>query len=199
MAANAISLTETQEPSNHPPASAIEEMTSVISRYLPYFQRIAFRTVGNFADAEDAVQDALLSAYVHLGQFKRNARISTWLTSIVINSARLKVRKRPRQIHLSLDDQDVDHPNYLTSQTLSDLRPGPEELCGRWLLAEKIADLSKTLTPRLRRTFQLRDLDGLGVHETAQILGLKHNTVKARTKRARASIQRKLQSGSRSE
>ncbi len=81
------------------------EMQDVLSRSLPSFYRKAYRQLGNAADAEDAVQDALLSAYKHLDQFKGQAQMSTWLTAIVINSARMQLRRRPRQIHLSLDER----------------------------------------------------------------------------------------------
>jgi DNA-directed RNA polymerase specialized sigma24 family protein len=59
-------------------------------RYRPplaRFRRIALRFLGNIADAEDAVQDALLSAFTHLDQFGGQAKMSTWLTAIVINAA----------------------------------------------------------------------------------------------------------------
>jgi len=59
------------------------EMQDVLSRYLSRFYRSAYRQLGNAADAEDAVQDALLAAYKHLDQFKGQAQMSTWLTSIV--------------------------------------------------------------------------------------------------------------------
>jgi len=84
------------------------EMQDVLSRSLPSFYRKAYRQLGNAADAEDAVQDALLSAYKHLDQFKGQAQMSTWLTAIVINSARMQLRRRPRQIHLSLDERFGD-------------------------------------------------------------------------------------------
>jgi RNA polymerase sigma factor (sigma-70 family) len=82
----------------------IREMDVLLLRYGPRFYRSAFRSLGNAADAEDAVQDAMLSAYKHLSQFRRQARISTWLTAIVINSARIQLRRRLRQPHISLDE-----------------------------------------------------------------------------------------------
>jgi hypothetical protein len=51
------------------------------------------------------VQDALLAAYKHVDQFKGEAQMSTWLTVIVTNCARMQLRRRPRQAHLSLDEQ----------------------------------------------------------------------------------------------
>ena len=80
------------------------ELSDVFSRYLPLLYRTAYRYLGNPADAEDAVQDALLSAYKHMDQFRGQAQISTWLVAIVNNCARMQLRKRPRQIHVSLDE-----------------------------------------------------------------------------------------------
>src|SRR5260221_10529813 len=81
------------------------EMQDVLARCLPSFYRKAYRHLGNAADAEDAVQDALLAAYKHIDQFRGQSQMSTWLTSIVINCARMHLRKRPRQTHLSVDER----------------------------------------------------------------------------------------------
>jgi RNA polymerase sigma-70 factor (ECF subfamily) len=60
--------------------------------------------LGNVADAEDAVQDALLAAYTHLDQFKGQSKMSTWLSAIVHNSARMQLRGRLRHAHIPLDE-----------------------------------------------------------------------------------------------
>src|SRR5260370_39513598 len=80
-----------------------QELDSVVSRSLPMFYKRAFRFLGNVPDAEDAVQNALLSAYKHLGQFRGQAQLSTWLTTIVTNAARMQLRRR-RERYLSLDE-----------------------------------------------------------------------------------------------
>jgi RNA polymerase sigma-70 factor (ECF subfamily) len=69
-----------------------QELEGVVSRSLPMFYKRAFRFLGTMPDAEDAVQDALLSAYEHLGQFRGQAQLSTWLTTIVTNAALTKLR-----------------------------------------------------------------------------------------------------------
>jgi len=85
--------------------NAILEMQGILSLRLPSFYRCALRLLGNSADAEDAVQEGLLAAYRHIDQFRGQAQMTTWLTAIVRNSALMQLRKRPRQIHLSLDEQ----------------------------------------------------------------------------------------------
>src|ERR1700726_1399565 len=104
-----------------------QELDGVVSRYLPMFYKRAFRFLGNTTDAEDAVQDALLSAYKHLGQFRGQAQLSTWLTTIVTNAARMQLRRR-RSSYLSLDEEQGD--DALTfSERPPDSKPSPEEVC----------------------------------------------------------------------
>ena len=169
----------------------IQQLTSLITSRLPSFTRMALRLLGNAADAEDAVQDAFLSAYTHLDQFKRQAQMSTWLSTIVINAARMKVRRRPRQLHIPLE-QDREQDRQPLSETLSDRRPSPEEICRRWELTERLAQLSTRLSPALRGTFQLREVDGLSIRETAQTLGIPPGTVKTRVARARKKLKQLL-------
>src|ERR1700751_3727152 len=88
------------------------EMEDVLSRYLPRFYKSAYRQLGNVADAEDAVQDALLSAYKHLDQFKGEAKMSTWLTAIFTNCARMQLRRRLRQPHVSLNEPCGEDQEY---------------------------------------------------------------------------------------
>src|SRR5258707_14148424 len=102
------------------PEKGTREMHDVLSRCLPSFYRNAYRHLGNSADAEDAVQDALLSAYRHLDQFRAQAQMSTCLTAIVTNCARMQLRRRPRQIHVSLVERFGEEQEYSVSERLPD-------------------------------------------------------------------------------
>ena len=114
------------------------QMLSVLSRRLPSLYRYAYRLLGNKTDAEDAVQDALLAAYKHLNQFRGDAQLSTWLTTIVINCARMYLRKRSRYIHVSLDSRIGEEQEYSLSDILVDHRPNPEDECHRSSLNERL-------------------------------------------------------------
>jgi RNA polymerase sigma-70 factor (ECF subfamily) len=166
------------------------EMQKVLSRCLPAFHRKAFRYLGNAADAEDAVQDALLSAYKHLDQFKWQAQMSTWLTTIVANSALTQLRRRPRQAHLSLDERFGEEQEYRLSERLADCGPSPEDVCRKSELHGRLMQFVEKLSPSLRKAFQLRDLDGLTTKEVARILGVPDGTVKGQLSRARAKLKR---------
>jgi RNA polymerase sigma factor (sigma-70 family) len=182
-----------------PPPS---EMLSVLSNCLPSLYRYAYRLLGNKADAEDAVQDALLAAYKHLNQFRGDARLSTWLTTIVINCARMHLRKRSRYVHVSLDSRVGEEQEYPLSDTLRDHRPNPEDEYHKAWANARLIESAARLSPILRRTFHLRYVDHLSVCETARVLGVPIGTVKAQTARARAkvlkSIRGVLHTGSRS-
>jgi RNA polymerase sigma-70 factor, ECF subfamily len=164
---------------------AIQAFGSVVSKGLPSLHRGAYRLLRNTADAEDAVQDALLAAYTHLDQFRGQAKMSTWLTAIVHNSAKMELRRRLRHVHVSLDEQIGEDEELSLSQRLADHRPNPEDDCRDSELGSRIAHFQSKLTPTLRRTYQLRHIDRLSIRETARILGVPHGTVKAQTARAR--------------
>jgi len=167
---------------------SIAEMLSVLSHCLPSLYRRAYRLLGNEADAEDAVQDALLAAYKHLKEFRGEARLSTWLTAIVINCARMQLRKRSRYTHVSLDSRIGEDQECPLSDTLVDHRPNPEDESHTAWANARLIESAARLSPTLRRTFHLRFVDHLSVCETARVLGVPIGTVKAQTARARAKV-----------
>ena len=164
------------------------QMMAVLSHRLPYLHRYAYRLLGNKADAEDAVQDALLSAFKHLNQFRGKAQVSTWLTAIVINCARMQLRKRSRHIHISLESRIGEGQECPLSDILVDDRPNPEDECHRSTLNARLMKSAAQLSPTLWKTFHLRFVDHLSVCETARVLGVPTGTVKAQTARARAKL-----------
>jgi RNA polymerase sigma-70 factor (ECF subfamily) len=163
-------------------------MQDVLSQHGRSFYRCAYRLLGNAADAEDAVQDALLSAYKHLDQFRGQSQLSTWLSSIVTNAAKMQLRRRPRQLHVSLDEPIGETQESSMSERLAGDGPSPEEECRNFEFRVRLDKSLRQLSPTLRKTFQLRELDGLCTSETARILAVPHGTVKARLARARAKL-----------
>jgi RNA polymerase sigma-70 factor, ECF subfamily len=178
----------------HPEAST-RKMNDVLAGCLVSFHRRAYRYLGNTADADDAVQDALLSAYKHIDQFRGEAQMSTWLTVIVTNCARMHLRSRLRHTHVSLDEPIGEDQEYSLSEQLADRRPNPEDECQSSELRARLQELATQLSPCLRRTFQLRELEGLTTSEAAHILGVAEGTVKAQLARARAKLKRLMRPG----
>ena len=167
-----------------------QELTDVIATHSLRFRRIALRSLSNVADADDAVQDALLSALKHLDQFRGQAKMSTWLTTIVINSARMKLRRR-LSVQLASDESDGQRDLAL-EEVVTDHRPSPEDAYRKREIAETLALAISQLSPALHITFRLRDVDGLSIRETADVLGVPPGTVKARLARARMRLRQVL-------
>ena len=183
--------TTTVQPSPRPIASEcyyrhVQELTEAITQHSARLRRIALRHLGNLDDADDAVQDAIVSALKHIDQFRGQARISTWLTAIVVNSARMKLRRRLAPVHLLSSENDGEQS--LLEEMFSDTRPTAEEVCFGREFGEIVARATSRLSPALRTTFQLRNVDGLSIRETAEILGVPIGTVKARLARARLRL-----------
>jgi len=133
-----------------------------------------------------------LAAYKHINQFRGRSQLSTWLTTIVRNCALMQLRKRPRQIHFPLDELFGEEQPHSLWERLADERPSPEDECRNSELVARLRKCTALLSPTLRRTFQLRVIDGLSIFETGRILGLPHGTVKAQLARARAKIARHM-------
>jgi RNA polymerase sigma-70 factor, ECF subfamily len=184
--------TEEREESPNEGGAAQQLEQILASGLLPLYRR-AYRILGNAADAEDAVQDALLAAYTHLHQFRGQAQISTWLTTIVLNCVRLQLRRRPRHVHVSLDESTGELQPLSVSERIPDHRPNPEDEYRESELSARLTHLHRQLSPTLRRTFQLRDVDGLSIRETARILGVPTGTVKAQSARARKRLRELMQ------
>jgi RNA polymerase sigma-70 factor, ECF subfamily len=172
---------------------ATQAFGHILSSGLPSLYRGAYRLLGNVADAEDAVQDGLLAAYTHLDQFRGQAKMSTWLGAIVQNSARMQLRKRLRHVHVPLDEPIGELEERSTSDRLADHRPSPEDDYRQTELSRRLTYLQTHLSPILWRTFQLRDIDGLSIRDTARILGVPIGTVKARSARARKMLTQLMQ------
>ena len=165
---------------------AAQQLNQILASGLPPLYRRAYRILGN---AEDAVQDALLAAYTHLDQFRGQAQISTWLITILVNCSRLQLRRRLRHVHLSLQESAAELQSVLLSERLADHRPTPEREFMESELKTRLSHLHKQLSPTLRRTFQLRDIEGRSIRETARILGVPTGTVKAQSARVRKRLE----------
>ena len=167
---------------------AAQQLEQILaSGLLPLYRR-AYLLLGNAADAEDAVQDALLAAHTHINQFRGQSQISTWLTTIVLNCARLQLRRRQRHVHVTLDESTGELQPISVSEQLADHRPSPEDECRESELKDRLIPLHSQLSPTLRRTLHLRDVDGLSIRDTAQILGVPTGTVKVQSARARKRL-----------
>jgi RNA polymerase sigma-70 factor (ECF subfamily) len=174
------------------------QFEEVASRYSAKFYRHAFRCLRNEQDAEDAVQEALLAAHRHLSQFKGNARLSTWVMAIVINSVRQHFRRRQSYhfvpIDPQFDDEDTEGAVDLRCQ-----RPNPEQIYADAEQRTHLLEAMNRLPVSQRKVYQMRDLEGQTTRQVADALGISEGAVKAYLFRARMKLGRSLSDSIRSE
>jgi RNA polymerase sigma-70 factor (ECF subfamily) len=172
--------------------AAAREMQEVLSRRLPAFHRVAYRVLGNTEDAEDAVQDALLAAFKNLKKFRGESQMSTWLTTIVSNSALMHLRKRTRLRHISLDQPLGEEQESTLSRHLACHGPSPEEEYRNSEVDRYLKHLTTELSPLLRKTFWLRVIEELSIRETSLALGVSCEAAKSHLFRARTKLKRTI-------
>jgi RNA polymerase sigma-70 factor (ECF subfamily) len=166
--------------------NAYEELVRNESRHL---LAVARRLLRNEEDAQDAVQQAFLSAFRALPAFNGQSRITTWLHRIVTNAALMKLRTRGRQPEDSIEDllptflEDGHHTEQFSEWTL----PAEAKLLRLEARAHVRAAID-ALPDSYRTVLLLRDIEELSTEETAQTLGVTPNTVKIRLHRARQAL-----------
>jgi RNA polymerase sigma-70 factor (ECF subfamily) len=144
----------------------------------------------NYEDAEDALQESFLKAYMHLRDFRGNARFSSWMTSIAINSALMSLRKRKTRPTLSIDSCDPDHSVDYREPASGE--PGAEELCIRQQQVRNVRDAVTRLHAPLRGVIEIHVAQGAGVDETAAMAGISLSAAKSRLMRAKNEIRRSM-------
>jgi len=160
-----------------------------VRRYCSRMLIVARRILRNEEDANDAVQDAFLSAFKGIGQFKMQAQIATWLHRIVVNAALGRLRSRQRRPERSIEDMlphfgegehqlDPPVPWKSTSETGLQLQES------RALVQDCISQLPDSY----RTVLLLRDIEGLDTEETARMLDTSLGVVKTRLHRARQAL-----------
>jgi RNA polymerase sigma-70 factor (ECF subfamily) len=147
------------------------------------------RIMPNREDAEDAVQDCFLNAFVHLKDFDERSRFATWLTRIAINAALMKLRKKRGVQEVPMDEPN---PSFepVAQREFRDDAPNPEESCSARERREILNTAILGLRPRARRVVELHQLQEHSLRETAQILGISTAAVKARMFHARVALHR---------
>lgn len=163
----------------------------------PYERRVytaALAILRNPTEAEDVAQDAILKALMHIGQFRSEAKFSTWLTQITVNEALMRRRKQHTEIMQPIGEHQDEEGNY-TPRDFADWREIPSESLERKEIREKLAAALETLKQQYREVFVLRDIEQFSIEETAGLLGISQASVKTRLLRARLMLRDLLAPG----
>ena len=163
-----------------------EEFSDIVERYSDPAYRIALRMLQNAADAEDAVQEAFISAYRSFSNFKGQSKVTTWLYRIVVNACLMKIRK------------EKSRANYLTETgyddaVVHDWRNDPEKAAMNAELRDVLQTGLGRLCPEFRAVIVLRDVQGLSSQEAAEVLDITVASIKSRLHRARVLLRKYLE------
>jgi RNA polymerase sigma-70 factor (ECF subfamily) len=164
----------------------------------PYERAVFFAArsvLNNDADAEEAAQEAVLKAFMHIEKFRGESKFSTWLVQIAINEARMKLRKEHRALYESLDESTGDEKGDYWPKDFADWREIPLETLQRKELREALSKALASLEPKYRQVLVLRDIQHFSVAETAEALGLSGEAVRTRLHRARLRMRDALAPG----
>jgi RNA polymerase sigma-70 factor, ECF subfamily len=168
--------------------TAFEEL---VKRYDRKLLRIAQSITHNREDSQDAVQEAFLKAYQNLSAFLEEAKFSTWLFRITVNQSLMKLRKQRTTKEVSLDE-DFHVDGDALPKEVTDWAPNPEQLYWASELRDILIKCLQKLSPILRTVFMLRDIEGLTIDQTVEVLNVSQTAVKARLLRARLLLRENL-------
>jgi RNA polymerase sigma-70 factor (ECF subfamily) len=147
------------------------------------------RITKNREDAEDALQDSLLSAFIHLGTFDGRSSFSTWLTRIAINSALMKLRKNRGSREVSMDESTGMGDASPRFEPV-DSHPDPEAHYAQGERRRIVVGAIRALRSNLREVVEIRELQEGSLRETAERLGISVAAAKARLFHAKAALRK---------
>ncbi len=161
------------------------QFTEIVDQYSDLAYSVAYRMLRNVEDAEDAVQEAYISAYKALPNFKGQSKLSTWLYRIVVNACLMKIRK------------DKSRAKYLAEKSYDDAivydwKNDPEEAAVNSDLRSMLESGLDLLSPDLRAAVVMRDIQGLSTEESAEALDISIASLKSRLHRARIMLRKHL-------
>jgi len=151
--------------------------------------KTTYRITGNREDAEDAIQDAWMKAYLHLNTFDGRAQFTTWLTRIAINSSLVILRKKRacRETSMEFMDGDTWQQWEAADQTKS-----VEELYTGQETVERLKRAICRLQPTLRNVVEIHQSEDRSVKEVAELAGISLTATKSRLLRARKILRKAL-------
>lgn len=169
----------------------LEAFNRLVLSYQDLIYRQAYHLLGDREGAEDAVQDAFLSAYRHLRIF-RDGNFKCWLLRIVTNTCYDELRRRKRRRTIPLDPVDTQDVPVESTFWLEDPQEPPELRAERSDLARDLQGCLDSLLPEFREAVVLVDIQGLDYLEAARAAGIPVGTLKSRLARARMKLRHRL-------
>jgi RNA polymerase sigma-70 factor (ECF subfamily) len=151
---------------------------------------IAYRMMGSYEEASDIVQDAFISAFRRINDFKGRAKFSTWLYAIVMNLSKNRLKQLRARIHH--EKYSIDNPMPMNEgRAYGDPKssePSALEMLEKKDARQKVQQCIHSLDDELREVVVLRDIQGFTYEEISDLLAIPDGTVKSRLFRAREAL-----------
>jgi RNA polymerase sigma-70 factor (ECF subfamily) len=164
----------------------------LVEKYEQRVYNLARKMMRNQQDAEDVLQETFISVFRHLDEFQGDAAFATWLYRIATNASLMKLRGR-KTPPLSLDEPvESDDGDGAMPREIVDWSFTPEEALLSTEVRAQMDAAVEALPESMRAVFVLRDIEGLSVQETADVLGISVPNVKTRLHRARLMLRENL-------
>jgi RNA polymerase sigma-70 factor (ECF subfamily) len=159
----------------------------LVARYHRRLYCVALRILKDEADAEDALQDAYILAFTRLAQFAGRSSFFTWMSRITINEAftRIRLRRRSQRLATALEVPDAVERLYQGVRT-------PEQQAIHTQFSEVLDTSVRSLPPRYRTVFVVREVQEMSTFEAAAVLGISEECVKTRLHRARELLKTRM-------
>lgn len=164
----------------------------IIKRYNQRLFRVARSILRDDGEAEDALQDAYLSAFTHLDTFRGESQFGTWLARIVMNEAFGRLRRRHPTLELDVVMEDPKLAARIIPFPNAAPQIDPETQAAQREIRTLVERGIDTLPEIFRTVFVARVVEGMSVEETAEVLGILPETVKTRLHRARHLLRREM-------
>jgi RNA polymerase sigma-70 factor (ECF subfamily) len=167
---------------------------ALVRKYQGWVFTLAYRMLGDRAEAEDMAQEIFLKVYRSLPQFERKSSFSTWLYTIATNHCLNRLesrRRRPRLQEMIRSTRAEGNPDPVEDR-VADPAPGADQVLEQADLRRLIQEQLLRLTPEHRAILVLRDIQGLAYEEIGGLLGLESGTVRSRLHRARMELKERL-------
>jgi len=170
-----------------------EAMEGIVQRYEGRIFNFVLRMCGQVQDAEDVMQETFLSAFRSLHEFREKAKLKNWLFRIASRACIKKRRKKKFEPHKEIPLESLlAQKGSRGKDEIPDWSSDPADDLLRSELKQVIEDAIRSLPPKYRLVFNLRDFNGFDTEETAEILGITTQSVKTRLHRARLYLRAKI-------
>ncbi len=154
--------------------------------------RIARSVLHDDGDAEDALQEAYVKAFLALATFRGEASLATWLSRIVLNEALQRLRGKRREVLTEVVPEPTTQAQIIPFPVSATQPLDPERTMAQRELFQMLERAVDQLPDEFRLVLVARTIEGMSIEETAELLGLKPETVKTRLFRARALLRTAL-------